>query len=73
MVNTCAFIEDARQESIDTILALADVEATRRLRWSSPAAWPSGTATSWPTALPEADAVVGFGVPVAVTWAPPAV
>src|SRR5215208_6583312 len=24
VVNTCAFIEDARQESIDTLLALAD-------------------------------------------------
>ena len=24
VVNTCAFIEDARQESVDTVLALAD-------------------------------------------------
>ncbi len=30
----------------------------------SPAAWPSATATSWPQALPEVDAVAGFGVPV---------
>ena len=30
VVNTCAFIEAARQESIDAALALADVEAPRR-------------------------------------------
>ena len=28
--------------------------------WSPSAAWPSGTARSWPSALPEADAVLGF-------------
>ena len=31
---------------------------------SSPAAWPSATATSWPRPCPEVDAVAGFGVPV---------
>ena len=29
IVNTCAFIEAARQESIDTALALADARASR--------------------------------------------
>ncbi|MCW5861287.1 MAG: hypothetical protein KIS63_23515, partial [Caldilineales bacterium] len=27
VVNTCAFVEDARQESIDTVLALSDARA----------------------------------------------
>ena len=31
-----------------------------RGRWSPSAAWPSGTAASWPRRLPEADAVLGF-------------
>ena len=32
VVNTCAFIEDARRESIDTVLALADAPAGRPAR-----------------------------------------
>ena len=47
VVNTCAFIEEARQESVDTVLALADARRTAPA-WSSPAAWPSATATSSP-------------------------
>ena len=46
VVNTCAFIEAARQESIDVALALADTSASRGAGSSSPAAWPSATATS---------------------------
>jgi ribosomal protein S12 methylthiotransferase len=63
VVNTCAFIEDARQESIDTVLALADarrdgaelvVTGCMAERYGSELA----------EALPEVDAVSGFGVPV---------
>ncbi|HEV7757727.1 MAG TPA: 30S ribosomal protein S12 methylthiotransferase RimO [Acidimicrobiales bacterium] len=63
VVNTCAFIEEARQESIDTILGLSDrtgdgaelvVTGCLAERYGDELA----------EALPEADAVVGFGVPV---------
>ena len=53
VVNTCAFIEDARRESIDTVLALADARRRRAPRSWSRAAWPSATATSWPTRSPR--------------------
>ena len=47
VVNTCAFIDKAKQESIDTILEMAEHKKTGACRgWSSPAAWPSGIATS---------------------------
>ena len=63
VVNTCAFIEDARQESIDTILGLADrrgedaelvVTGCMAERYGHELA----------EALPEVDRVSGFGVPV---------
>jgi len=63
VVNTCAFIEDARQESVDVILGLAErkragaelvVTGCLAARYGSDLA----------DALPEADAVAGFGVPV---------
>ncbi len=53
VVNTCAFIDDARQESIDTMLALARHPCRRARAWSSPDAWPSGTATSSPSRCPR--------------------
>ena len=48
VVNTCAFIDRAKQESIDTILEMAELKKTGRRphAWSSPAAWPSAIATS---------------------------
>ena len=52
VVNTCAFIEAARQESVDAVLALADARRQGRASWS-PAAWPSATATSWPPPCPR--------------------
>ena len=61
VVNTCAFIESARQESIDTVLELADLRRPAPA-WSSPAAWPSATASEMTEALPEVDLVAGFGV-----------
>jgi len=63
VVNTCAFIESARQESVDTILALADgrrpgseliVTGCMAERYGDELA----------EALPEVDRVAGFGVPV---------
>ena len=67
VVNTCAFIEEARQESIDTVLALSDdrrsgaqvvVTGCMAERYGDELA----------AALPEVDAVAGFGH--AVTGAP---
>lgn len=63
VVNTCAFIEDARQESIDTVLALADRKAEgARLVVTGCMAERYGDELA--VALPEADTVAGFGVPV---------
>jgi ribosomal protein S12 methylthiotransferase len=71
VVNTCAFIEDARQESIDTILGLADrrhpdaqlvVTGCMAERYGHELA----------EALPEVDRVSGFGVPVTLTAKPAA-
>ena len=52
VVNTCAFIEAARQESIDTVLALSDARQAGP-GWWSPDAWPSATGTSWPRPCPR--------------------
>ena len=72
VVNTCAFIEEARQESIDTILTLSDarrdgaevvVTGCMAERYGAELA----------EALPEVDRVVGFGGPVTATetgWVP---
>jgi ribosomal protein S12 methylthiotransferase len=59
VVNTCAFVEAARQESIDTVLALADArKAGAKLVVTGCLAERYGTELA--DALPEADAVVGF-------------
>lgn len=59
VVNTCAFIEAARQESIDTVLALADVRRPgARLVVTGCMAERYGDELA--AALPEVDAVVGF-------------
>mgnify|MGYP006280184865 FL=1 len=64
VVNTCAFIEDARRESIDTILALDERRATNsRLVVTGCMAERYGDELA--SALPEVDLVAGFGVPVA--------
>jgi ribosomal protein S12 methylthiotransferase len=63
VVNTCAFIEAARQESIDTILDLAEARrAGSRLVVTGCLAERYGSELS--EALPEVDLVAGFGVPV---------
>ena len=63
VVNTCAFIEEARRESIDTVLALAEGrKAGSRLVVTGCMAERYGAELS--EALPEVDQVAGFGVPV---------
>ena len=63
VVNTCAFIEDARQESIDTVLALSDVRRDgAELVVTGCMAERYGSELA--EALPEVDSVAGFGVPV---------
>jgi ribosomal protein S12 methylthiotransferase len=63
VVNTCAFIEEARRESIDTILALADARRPgARLVVTGCLAERYGDELA--ASLPEVDAVAGFGVPV---------
>jgi ribosomal protein S12 methylthiotransferase len=59
VVNTCAFIEAARRESIDTILALAELRrAGAKLVVTGCLAERAGAELT--AALPEVDAVVGF-------------
>jgi ribosomal protein S12 methylthiotransferase len=63
VVNTCAFIEAARQESVETVLALSDARPPgARLVVTGCLAERYGPELS--AALPEADLVAGFGVPV---------
>jgi ribosomal protein S12 methylthiotransferase len=65
VVNTCAFIHDARQESIDVVLDLADRKPTGAdLVVTGCMAERYGDELA--DALPEADTVAGFGVPVAL-------
>ena len=69
VVNTCAFIEAARQESIDTILELADVRRPgARLAVTGCMAERYGDELA--DALPEVDVVAGFGVPVTLSAKP---
>ena len=63
VVNTCAFIEAARQESVDVVLALSDARRPgARLVVTGCMAERYGDTLA--AELPEVDAVAGFGVPV---------
>ena len=65
VVNTCAFIEAARQESIDTILALSDHRKDgARLVVTGCMAERYGDELA--EALPEVEQVSGFGVPISL-------
>lgn len=69
VVNTCAFIEAARRESIDTVLALSDARRPgAKLVVTGCMAERYGEELA--AALPEADLVAGFGVPVAIGTKP---
>lgn len=69
VVNTCAFIEEARQESVDTVLALRSTAAEADLVVTGCMAERYGAELA--EALPEADRVAGFGVPVSIGAKPP--
>ena len=63
VVNTCAFIEEAREESVATILALDETRLTdSQLVVTGCMAERYGDELA--LALPEVDAVSGFGVPI---------
>ena len=69
VVNTCAFIGEARQESIDTILALEEQRRDgARLVVTGCMAERYGSELA--DALPEVDQVAGFGVSVNVLATP---
>ena len=71
VVNTCAFVEEARQESIDTILALAETKASgASLVVTGCLAERYGDELA--AALPEVDRIAGFGMTLAAgSSAPP--
>ena len=69
VVNTCAFIESARQESIDTVLALRERSDDARIVVTGCMAERYGDELA--RELPEVDRVAGFGVPVSITSKPP--
>ena len=71
VVNTCAFVEAARQESIDTILALAETKAPgASLVVTGCLAERYGDELA--EALPEVDRIAGFGVALTAAAAAPA-
>jgi ribosomal protein S12 methylthiotransferase len=63
VVNTCAFIGEARQESIDTILAL-DEQRPKASRLVVTGCMAERYGAELAEALPEVDQVAGFGVPI---------
>jgi ribosomal protein S12 methylthiotransferase len=63
VVNTCAFIDEARKESIDTILAL-DEQRREGARLVVTGCMAERYGDELAEALPEVDQVAGFGVPV---------
>ena len=63
VVNTCAFIDEARKESIDTILAL-DEQRKDGARLVVTGCMAERYGDELAEALPEVDQVAGFGVPV---------
>lgn len=64
VINTCAFIEAARQESIDTVLAVRDVAPDAEVVVTGCMAERYGDELA--EALPEVQRVAGFGVPVTI-------
>ena len=69
VVNTCAFIEEAREESINTILAL-DSERADGARLVVTGCMAERYGDELAEALPEVDQVAGFGVPVTLSKKP---
>jgi ribosomal protein S12 methylthiotransferase len=63
VVNTCAFIEDARKESIDTVLALSD-RRKKGARLVVTGCMAERYGDELRANLPEADQIAGFGVAI---------
>jgi len=63
VVNTCAFIDAARKESIDTILAL-DERRREGARLVVTGCMAERYGSELAEALPEVDQIAGFGVPI---------
>jgi ribosomal protein S12 methylthiotransferase len=72
VVNTCAFIDEARRESIDTLLHL-DGQRKRGARLVVTGCMAERYGDELADALPEADQVAGFGVPIQIGKKPVAV
>lgn len=66
VVNTCAFIDEARRESVDTILAL-DAERRPGAKLVVTGCMAERYGSEITEALPEVDLVAGFGVSVVPT------
>jgi ribosomal protein S12 methylthiotransferase len=65
VVNTCGFVEAAKKDSVDTLLAAADLKASAGLGGSAQSVVAVGClaeryGAELATSLPEADAVLGF-------------
>ena len=65
VINTCAFIEAARQESIDTVLSLTE-NKKKGAKVVVTGCMAERYGDELAEALPEVDRVVGFGVPIAL-------
>ena len=60
VVNTCGFLQEAREEALAEIQKLVEQKQAGQLqRFWSLAAWPSGGGTSWPSAVPRPTALWG--------------
>ena len=71
VVNTCAFIEEAREESIHTILSL-DHNRNEGSKLVVTGCMAERYGDELAEALPEADGIAGFGVPVTIGSKPAA-
>jgi MiaB/RimO family radical SAM methylthiotransferase len=60
VVNTCTFIDPAKQESVDTVLAACDLEDDRARAVVVVGCMAQRYPTELAEAIPEADAIVGF-------------
>ena len=69
VVNTCAFVEDARRESIEVILALTEAKK-RGARVVVTGCMAERYGADLAAALPEVEQVAGFGVPVSIGRSP---
>ncbi len=60
LVNTCGFVEQAKKDSIDTLLAASDVAADRGAKVVAVGCMAERYGKELAESLPEADAVLGF-------------